>query len=219
MSPLLFLFDYVSPYSYLAATQMPPLAARHGRDVVPVPIVFGALLTTHGTRGPAEVPAKRAYLFRDILRIARALGVPLQPPATHPFNPLVALRATAMVDAPEARWKLTDALFRAAWTQSRRVDEGDVVRDVATEVGLDGASLVAAAASPEAKSRLRASTDDAIAAGVFGVPTVRADGELFWGVDSLPHLEALLASGSTIAPELVLRWQSVKPSVARKGGE
>jgi 2-hydroxychromene-2-carboxylate isomerase len=186
-SPLLFLFDYVSPYSYLASTQVRALAARHGRQVEPVPVVFGALLTAHGTRGPAEVTAKRDYLFKDVIRLGRALSVPIQPPATHPFNPLVALRAT-------------------------------VVQQVAGEAALDGAALVTASAAPDAKQRLRANTDEALAAGVFGVPTVCVDAELFWGVDSLPHLDAFLAGEGAIDADLLARWRAVSPSVTRKAG-
>jgi 2-hydroxychromene-2-carboxylate isomerase len=152
-SPLLFLFDYVSPYSYLASTQVRALAARHGREVEAVPVVFGALLSAHGTRGPAEVAAKRDYLFKDIIRLARALSVPIQPPATHPFNPLVALRATAAVADAGMRWALVDALFRAAWVEARRVDAPDVVQEVAGEAGLDGVALVAAAAGYSACPR------------------------------------------------------------------
>jgi 2-hydroxychromene-2-carboxylate isomerase len=87
---------------------------------------------------------------------------------------------------------------------------------VADMVGFDGAALVAAAAGPEAKQRLRANTDEALAAGVFGVPTVRVDGELFWGVDSLPHLDAFLGGEGALDAELVARWRAVLPSVTRK---
>ncbi|HEY5240028.1 MAG TPA: DsbA family protein [Polyangiaceae bacterium] len=147
-SPLLFLFDYVSPYSYLASTQIRALAARHARAVEAIPVVFGALLTAHGTRGPAEVAAKRDYLFKDVIRLGRALSVPIEPPATHPFNPLVALRATAAVADTGIRWALVDALFRAAWVEGRRIDAPEVVEEVAREAALDGAALVVAAAGP-----------------------------------------------------------------------
>jgi 2-hydroxychromene-2-carboxylate isomerase len=215
-SPLLFLFDYVSPYSYLGSTQVRALAARHGRQIEAVPVVFGALLSAHGTRGPAEVAAKRDYLFKDVIRLGCALSVPIQPPATHPFNPLLALRTTVVIEDASARWTLVDALFRATWVEGRRVDAPAFVEQVADMVGFDGAALVAAAAGPEAKQRLRANTDEALAAGVFGVPTVRVDGELFWGVDSLPHLDAFLGDEGAIDAELVARWRAVLPSVTRK---
>jgi 2-hydroxychromene-2-carboxylate isomerase len=113
---------------------------------------------------------------------------------------------------------LVDALFRAAWVDGRRVDAPETVQQVAGEVGLDGAALVADAAGPAAKARLRANTDEALAGGVFGVPTVRADGELFWGVDSMPHLGAFLAGEGAIDAGELARWRAVSPSVTRRGG-
>jgi 2-hydroxychromene-2-carboxylate isomerase len=132
----------------------------------------------------------------------------------------VALRATvAVADAGAAtRWALVDALFCAAWVEGRRVDAPEVVQQVASEAGLDGVALVAAAAGPDAKQRLRANTEEALAAGVFGVPTVRVEGELFWGVDSLPHLDAWLAGRGGIDAEALARWRAVSPSVTRKAG-
>ena len=172
------LFDYVSPYAYLASTQLGALAARHGADVLPTPVLLGALLTAAGSRGPAEIPARREYLIHDITRLARALAVPIAPPATHPFNPLAALRIT-WAAPPEQRGALMSALFRGAWVEGRRVDDPAVVAAIAAEVGLDGDALGARAASAEVKERLRAATDGAIARGAFGVPTMLVDGELF----------------------------------------
>src|SRR5262245_66075664 len=115
MAELRFCFDYVSPYSYLAWTQIHALAAKHGRDVAPWPVLFAALLNAAGTKGPAEVPRKRIYVFKDCLRIAHRLGVPLAPPPAHPFNPLVALRVSSLaMDAAKKR-ALVDALFAAVW--------------------------------------------------------------------------------------------------------
>src|SRR5512140_3653821 len=96
MSAIRFCFDYVSPYAYLAWTQIHALAARHGREVTPVPVLFAALLDAAGTKGPAEIPAKRGYVFKDVLRSAHRLRVPLVPPPAHPFNPLLALRVSSL---------------------------------------------------------------------------------------------------------------------------
>ncbi len=174
-----FLFDYVSPYSYLASTQVRAVAARHGRDVEAVPVLLAPMLNASGARGPGEIPLRREYMFWDVERLARMLGVPIAPPATHPFNPLTALRATGCVPDGEQRWRLVHALFEASWVGGLRVDRPEVVASTAIEIGLDGAALLEQAASPGSKDRLRTVTEDAIAAGVFGVPTLLVDGELF----------------------------------------
>jgi len=210
-----FLFDYVSPYAYLASTQVRALAVRHGRDVEAVPVLFAAMLDASGARGPAEIPAKREYMFRDVERLARMLGVAVEPPATHPFNPLTALRVTGCAP-PGLRWRLVEALFAAAWARGLRVDQADVVARIASEVGADGPALLEEAASPESKDRLRTATEEAITAGAFGVPTLLVDGELFWGVDSLPLLERFLGGDRALDPGRIERWRRVPASAVRR---
>jgi 2-hydroxychromene-2-carboxylate isomerase len=214
-----FYFDYVSPYAYLASTRVREVAARHGRRVAAIPVLFAAMLDASGARGPAEIPAKRHYMHRDLERLARELGATIEPPATHPFNPLVALRATGCVPDAEARWRLVDAVYRAAWQRGERVEQPETVARAAAEAGLDGAALLERAASAEAKAALREATDAAIAAGAFGVPTMIADGELFWGVDSLPLLERLLGGENAVDAARLARWRSVQPSAVRRAKE
>jgi 2-hydroxychromene-2-carboxylate isomerase len=212
-----FLFDFVSPYSYLASTQIRGLAERHARDVEAIPVLFAGMLDATGNRGVAEIPAKRENMVWDVVRIARALGVQLEPPATHPFNPLTALRVTGCIADPGARWRLLDAFYRAAWVESRRLDQPDVVARIADETGHDGRALLELASSTEAKARLRHATEAAVGAGAFGVPTMFVGGEMFWGVDSLPYLDRFLAGEKTMDPAGIARWRAIVPSAVRKG--
>ncbi len=212
-----FCFDFVSPYAYLAWTQIHRMAARHGAIVSPVPVVFGALLDAHGSKGPAEIPAKRIYIFKDCVRLAHLLGVPFRPPPSHPFNPLLALRAASLPMADEARRALVDRLYAEAWGGGRGVTDPAVVAEAATAAGLDGASVVKQSGEQDAKDRLRKQTEEALAAGAFGVPTMLAGGELFWGVDSLPSLELRLEGKDPVTPELLARWQDLPASAVRKG--
>src|SRR5690349_6890439 len=91
-----FYFDYESPNAYLAWTQLPQLAARHGYAVEARPVLYAGLLEAHGQLGPAEIPAKGRWMSRNLARKARLLGVPLNPPAFLPFNPLLALRISLL---------------------------------------------------------------------------------------------------------------------------
>jgi 2-hydroxychromene-2-carboxylate isomerase len=212
-----FCFDYISPYAYLAWTQIHALAERHACRVVPVPIVFGAVLDACGQKGPAEIPAKRVYFFKDSARVAHALGVPLAPPPSHPFNPLLALRASSLPMPEAARRALIDRLFAEAWAGGRGVTDPAVIAEAAAAAGLDGEKIVADASQPEAKARLRAQTDEALAAGAFGVPTVLAGSELFWGVDSLPHLERFLEGRDPVVAEDLARWIDLPATAVRRG--
>lgn len=206
MPSVRFYFDYESPNAYLAWKRLPELAHRYGFAVEPVPVLYAALLDAHGQLGPGEQPAKGRWMSRNMLRKAALLGVPLNPPAFLPFNPLLALRVTVLARDAEQRGALIDALFEAVWVSGSHVADAAVVERVANDVGLPGAELVARAGAPELKSRLRTITEDAIGRGVFGVPSMLVGDELFWGYDDLPFLELFLAGQDPLDPAARRRW-------------
>lgn len=210
-----FLFDFISPYAYLAWTQIHAVVERRGAAIEPVPVLFAALLNAHGQKGPAEIPPKREYMFKDVLRSAYRLGIPLVPPPTHPFNPLLALRAASLDLPAPARRALIDRLFQATWGGGRGVDSAEAVAAAATAAGLDGAAIVAEATAEATKVRLRQRTEEAIAAGVFGVPTMITGQELFWGFDALEHLDGYLRGDDPLDPVLLQRWSSILASARR----
>jgi len=204
-APILFHFDYISSNAYLAWLELPKLAAKHGRRIEPVPTLFAGLLGAHGQLGPAEIPAKAAWMFRNNLRKAALLGVPLNAPVHHPFKPLLALRASCLGSEEENARAIT-ALFRAVWADRQHVREPGVVARGLDAVGLRGAELVARAGHPDAKQRLRDDTDAAIARGVFGVPTMIVGDALFWGYDDFAFLDLHLAGEDPLTPDAVAGW-------------
>ncbi|HEY0250599.1 MAG TPA: 2-hydroxychromene-2-carboxylate isomerase [Kofleriaceae bacterium] len=198
-------FDFISPYAYLAWTQL-----RTRDDLEPIPVLFAALLDANGNIGPAEIPAKRSYIIRDIARIAHRFGVPLAAPPSHPFNPLLALRL-ASLNLPRAqKVGLVDALYREVWAGGRGVTDRDVVAQIAAAHGVD------IALADTAKATLRANTDAAIARGIFGVPTVVVDDQMFWGCDGIPHFETYLREGNVVPDALVTAWEALPASSVRK---
>lgn len=212
-----FYFDYISSNAYLAWIRLPEIVARHGFDLKPVPVLFAGLLEEHGQLGPAEVEPKAIWMAKNNLRKAAQLGVPLNPPIHHPFNPLLALRATSLPAAEPGRSALISGLLDAVWVNGRHISESAVVEEVANAAGLDGARLVAEAQTLDAKARLRGQTDRAIEAGVFGVPMMRVGDELFWGYDDLPYLELFLAGEDPLDPEALATWLSPpQPSAMRR---
>jgi 2-hydroxychromene-2-carboxylate isomerase len=214
---LRFYFDYISSNAYLAWTQLPKLAARFELAIEPIPVLFAGLLEAHGQLGPAEVLPKAWWMVKNNLRKAATLSVRLEPPRRHPFNPLLSLRVSSLPLPPARRDALIGALFEAVWVRGLHVSEPATVEKVATELGLDGAALVAAAQQPEAKARLRAQTDAAIAAGVFGVPTMTVGDELFWGFDDWPWLELHLAGRDPLDVRELEKWRGIRdPSAMRR---
>jgi 2-hydroxychromene-2-carboxylate isomerase len=208
-------FDFISPYAYLAWQRIHPLAAAHERELVYRPTLFAALLDHWGQLGPAEIGPKRVFVFKQVLRRAHALGVPLQPPPRHPFNPLLGLRLACLELDPATRRSLIDLLFRATWAGGPGIDEPAVVADLLRDAGLDADALIAAATTPANKRALIDNGEAAIAAGVFGVPTMIADGELFWGDDSVPELDAFLRGEDPVDRDALARWRDLPVGAAR----
>ena len=209
--------DPVSPYAWLALRDLGRVEAAGARIVI-VPVLFAGLLNAHGTVGPAEVEAKRRYLFRDIMREAARRGLSFAGPPGHPFNPLTALRMCTALAEGAARARLFVAFTCATWERGENLmDEATLVR-VADEAGLDGNALLAAAKTPAVKQALLDATAQAVTNGVFGVPTFRVDGdsELFWGAD---RLDALLwrLQGNAINEDVLREFLTRAPLARRTG--
>ena len=215
---LYFFFDYISHNAYLAWHKMPALARRHGLTLTPVPVLFGAMLSHYKQVGPAEVPAKSRWMLRNVLRKAKLHGIPIAPPHSHPFNPLVPLRVSCADLGDAQRLALVDRLFHAVWAESRAIADAAVVGEIVAQQGLDAGRLLAEAQSDAVKQRLRENTQAALDQGVFGVPTMAVRGELFWGFDDLEYLEMVLSGGDPLSADRreLEPWLAVRPSVERR---
>lgn len=215
---MIFYFDFISPYAYIAWSQIHALAARHGREVLDAPVLFAGILNAVGNKGPAELPNKRIYVFKDAYRKAYRAGLPtLTPPPSHPFNPLLALRAASFPTDLATRRGFIGELFAATWAGGGGIETEAAVGAAAERAGLSAEAVLAFAKSDEAKAILRERTDEAIAKLVFGVPTVAVGDELFWGTDALPDLEAYLSGADPVPKDLLDRWTHIRPSAVRKG--
>ena len=199
MRDIAFFYDPISPYAHLAFERLPEALMGHSVHVRYRPVLFAALLKAHGQLGPAEIPAKRDWTYRQVSWLAHHHGVVLDLPAAHPFNPLPLLRmglATATDDAPgETNRYVTELLFRHVWRGGE--DATDATRLVALEAQLQ--AHMAQRGKPwqlpdgeAVKQALRTNTDEALALGLFGVPAMVLDGRVFWGQDALPMLRAYL---------------------------
>ena len=190
-----FYLDVISPYAYLAFEQLPRALEGLGYEVAYRPILFAALLKQHGQLGPAEIAPKRDWTYRHVLWQAEALGIPMQLPAAHPFNPLALLRlAWACARQGTPNRYVCETLLHHVWRA------GGAVADDAARLAEVTARLAPARdpASSEVKQDLKEATDAALAAGVFGVPTFVVDGRLFWGLDALPMLRAQLEGDARV---------------------
>jgi 2-hydroxychromene-2-carboxylate isomerase len=208
-----FYFDFVSPYAWLAAHQLGEVRDRTAATFRFVPVLFAGLLNHHSNLGPAEIPAKRRYVFQDAQRWATYLGLEFKAPPAHPFNPLKPLRVTSAVDSDALREALAVKLLDAAWSEGKDITLDAVAHDVADGVGLDGKALLQKAQSEEVKQKLRLQTENAIAAGVFGVPSFLVDGEIFWGTDRVHFLKAYL-QGKLVTDKAAVEEILARPRAA-----
>lgn len=177
-------FDFISPFAYLHWPKVRALMAEHA--IVPVPILFAAVLDARGQKGPAEIPSKREFTYRHVLWQAREAGVPLRFPPKHPFNPLPALRLCIAAGASPAS---IDAIFDWIWAQGNAADTTESLESLRKTLGLPPG----VADSAEVKAMLRTCTEVALTAGVFGVPTLALGNSLFWGNDAHAFAVAALS--------------------------
>jgi 2-hydroxychromene-2-carboxylate isomerase len=205
--PILFYFDFASPYSYLASEQIDALAERFGRKVQWRPILLGGMFKALGTVSLVKQPGMADYSVKDFARSARFLGVPYAHPQEFPVSTVAPARAYYWLhgqDCGLAR-RFAHAVFRAYSVAGRNIADAAVVLDIAQKVMRSGiqkdgagetviAALEAGMNDPAIKDRLRAETDAALAAGAFGAPWIIVDGEPFWGADRLPQIERWLAN-------------------------
>lgn len=209
--PIRWYFDFISPFSYLQWQKVK--ASFDGRgtsgDVIPVPIVFGAVLATHGQKGPAEIAGKREFTYRHVVWQARQEGVALRFPPAHPFNPLAALR---LCIAAGSTARAVDAVFDWIWKEGNPGHTFDALAPVAVALGIDPAT----AQGDAAKAQLRANTEAAIAAGVFGVPTLAFDGQLFWGNDAHDFALAALRDPAVLGDPEMQRVSTLPVGVQRR---
>ena len=199
MKNITFYLDFVSPYAWLAFERLPEELEGLSYSVEYRPVLLGALLQQHSNPGPAGIAPKRDWTYRHVLWLGHQLGVPLQMPTQHPFNPLVLLRqALACSSDGSINRFVAEALLRHVWVGGHDALDAARLEQLAQELALQ---VKPDSDSDRVKALLRANTDAAAARGVFGVPAFAVDDQLFWGLDSLPMLRAYLQGDPWFATE------------------
>ena len=200
-------FDFISPYAYFALLKLDSTLPAEV-DVRMRPLLFAGLLNHHGHKGPAEIVPKRIWTYQSCTFTAEKAGIPFRFPAAHPYNPIPYLRLCLAAGATRTA---TRTIFDALWTTGADPADPALVASLATRLGLPLAAIDA----PEVKRQLRANGDDAITAGVFGVPTLVIDGQLFWGVDGMAFAAAFLADPAVLASDEMRRLAALPAAATR----
>jgi 2-hydroxychromene-2-carboxylate isomerase len=204
LKQITFHLDFISPYAYLAFEELPQALEGLSYSVSYRPVLFAAMLKQNGQLGPAEIPTKRDWTYRQVLWLAQKKGIGMQMPSAHPFNPLPLLRLAttcASADGTVNRY-VCETILRHVW--SGGTDAADAQRlDELTQLLQPQIRVT----SDEAKVVLKNNTDAALASGVFGVPSYVVDDKVFWGLDALPMLRDYLENGAWFAAG---EWDGVR---------
>ena len=178
-------FDFISPFAYLQFQQLEKLP---GDLVIHYkPVLFAGLLDHWGQKGPAEIAAKRKFTYRFVQWKAGDMGIALKFPPVHPFNPLVFLRAAIALGSQR---KAVGTIFDFLWKEGNDPAADGVMAELGKRLAVD--DLDQQVQHPTVKEKLKQNGEEALRRGVFGVPTLVLDGELFWGSDSLEMFRAYL---------------------------
>ncbi len=190
-----FFFDLGSPTTYLAYTQLPGICAETGSQLVYQPILLGGIFKATGNASPVTIPAKGRYLLQDLARYAKRYGVPLKFNPHFPINTLTLMRAVTGIQLrqPERFIDFIDCLFRALWVDGRNLGDPAVVAAVLAEHGFDPAQVLELAQDEAVKDALKHKTEEAIARGVFGAPSLFVGQQLFFGQDRLDFVREALS--------------------------
>jgi 2-hydroxychromene-2-carboxylate isomerase len=188
-----FLFDYGSPFSYLASLQLPGFARRNNATVIYRPILLGAVLKATSNQSPMAIPAKGRYMAIELRRWAERYNVPFR---LNPY-PFMANTITLMRGAVAAQKQgnfsiYHDLMLKAVWAEPLDLGDEAVRSRLLERAGFTPAAFAAAIESAAVKDELRRNTEDAVARGVFGAPTIFVGGEMFWGNDRFDFVEEAL---------------------------
>ena len=190
-----FYFDFGSPTAYLAHCRLQQLAQEHGLQVNYLPMLLGGVFKATDNVSPVTIPAKGRYMNEfDLPRFAKRYGVPLNFNPYFPINTLQAMRCATAARAAGCLAPCVDAIYRAMWVDQKNVGDSEILHAVLAEAGLDADKLLAATGDGEVKAELIRVTEEAVARGAFGAPTMFLGDEMFFGQDRLDFIEEALSA-------------------------
>lgn len=197
-----FYFDFGSPTSYLAHTQLPDIAAQAGAELIYKPVLLGGIFQATKNASPVTIPAKGAYVLRDLARFARRYDVPMRMNPHFPINTLSLMRMAIGLQQrqPQHFLPFVSAIYRATWVEGLNTGDAAVLRPVLERLGVDAEAVLALAQDEEVKVLLKVETEKAVKRGLFGLPTMFVGDEMFWGQDRLDFVRDALLGAMTCPP-------------------
>ncbi len=184
-----FFYDYVSPYSYLANSQ---LGRFDQSTLVYRPMFLGGVMQATGNRPPGALEVKGDYLRKDIARWARRYGIEYNRNPKFPLNTLKALRLAVVAQQDGVYDQVHDALFDASFVRQLDLDDDVVLAKIMQVAGLDQEATLARIGEHSVKDEVKANTEEAVDRGAFGAPTFFVGDDMFFGNDRFEFIEEAL---------------------------
>ncbi len=185
-----FYFDFGSPTAYLAHKRLGQLAEQYDLEVVYRPMLLGGVFKATGNNSPVAVPAKGKYMLEtDLPRFAKRYGVPLNFNPHFPINTLNLMRGVIAAERLDCVEPYVNAMFDAVWVDGKNMGDPEVVAAALADTGLDVTALLELSQDAEVKAELISRTEEAVARGCFGAPSMFMDDDLYFGQDRLDFVE------------------------------
>ena len=182
-----FCFDFGSPYSYLAYNNLNSIREAGG-EVNIMPVLLGGIFKATGNQPPATVQKKGEYMFKDINRWSKKLGIPFKMNPYFPILTVPHMRGAVLAQRENILEKYMQVMFEAIWVKAMNLNDQEILTNIAEKSGIDPNQFAEEISSDEIKNKLKENTEFAISKGSFGVPTYYLDDEMFWGIDSVKFL-------------------------------
>jgi 2-hydroxychromene-2-carboxylate isomerase len=193
-----FIFDFASPNAYLVMEALPPLLERTGADLLITPALLGGIFKATNNVAPfvrfAETPLRMQYEMLEVRRFLADNGITKFQMNPHfPLNTITVMRGAMVAQRDGFLRPYIDAILPAMWEEGKNISDAAVIAEVLDTAGLDGAAILAATQEQDMKDALAASTANAVARGVFGIPTFFVGDEMFFGKERLAQVERALS--------------------------
>lgn len=186
-----FYFDFGSPTTYLASTQLPKIAQAAGAQLIYHPVLLGGIFQAAGNQSPVMIPLKAAWMSKDLNRFSERYGVTYRQNPFFPINTMQLMRAATGIQLrkPELFDHFLTTIFQGMWVKELNLADPAVLATLLAQAGFDPQEVFALTQDQEVKDKLRADTDRAIQRGIFGLPVMFIGDEMYFGQDRLDFVE------------------------------
>ena len=187
-----FYFDFGSPASYLAWTQLPKIAEENNANLIMIPMLLGGVFKATGNNSPATIASKGKWMNKDLKRHADMYGVEFVLNEFFPINTLYLMRGALAAKKLEIFYKYVEGIYLGIWVKNLNLGDTNILKSYLEELKINSDRVFELSQNDEVKNELIKNTEEAVKRGVFGAPSIFVDEEMHFGQDRLNFVEKAL---------------------------